>query len=208
MKPLLITAGLLGATAVTLGAFGAHGLPGWLAGAGYSEDEIAKRLETFATGTRYHLHAAVAVLAIAVLGKGIATDWAAKLWTVGAVIFCGLCYALAIVDGMRWLGAIVPLGGLAMIAGWGMIVVAGLRSGNEAAEDSRTDRIEREQVRLEELLSHQQKLLADLDEALTDSRTGIDETTRRQLAIEQTVKRLVDLQQAAEDLPDERPPHY
>lgn len=208
MKPLLITAGLLGATAVTLGAFGAHGLPGWLADAGYGEAEIAKRLDTFATATRYHLHAALAVLAVALLGRGKATDLAAKLWCVGAVIFCGLCYALAIIDGMRWLGAIVPVGGVALIAGWAMIVAAGVRCCEEPTNDSRADRLEQEQVRLEELLTHQQKLLADLNEALTDTRSGVDETARQQLAIEQTVKRLVDLQQAAEDHPDERPPHY
>lgn len=97
--------------AVAAGAFGAH--------------LLKQRLDTalfeiFEVGARYHMYHALALLA---------TAWACKRWpgpwsiaagwcfVAGLVIFCGSLYALSL-TGVRTLGAITPLGGLAFMAGW------------------------------------------------------------------------------------------
>lgn len=106
---------------VILGAFGAHGLR-----ARVSPDMLA----VFETGVRYHLIHALALLAVA----GAATRWpgpyvaaAGWLFVAGIVIFSGSLYLLTL-TGVRWLGAITPIGGLCLIAGWGVLVVAALRA--------------------------------------------------------------------------------
>lgn len=209
MQKNLLIAGLLGATGVALGAFGAHWLPSYLTDAGYAAEEVAERLETFVTGTRYQLYAALAILALSLFPASVALRWATRLFTIGAVIFCGLLYLLAIIEGFRWLGAIVPIGGLAMIGGWVAIVVEAVRqptSDHEPVADQND--LQREVIRLEEVITHQQHLVHELNEVVTTVRGGADETARRQQVIEQTIKRLVEQQQGATDSPDERPPHY
>lgn len=209
MRNHLLIAGLLGSTGVALGAFGAHGLPGYLEGAGFSPEEIAKRLETFLTGTRYQMHAALAVLAIGLAGDRLLLRWATRLIAWGAIVFCGLLYVLALVEGWRGLGAVVPIGGLAMISGWALVVVAALRKQEmtNQPDPSKID-LEKEVIRLEEVITHQQRLVQDLNEAVTMTSGGADETARRLQSLEQTIKRLVEQQQGAVDAPDERPPHY
>lgn len=205
-KTALQSAAVLGATGVALGAFGAHGLPTYLEDAGFDAAALATRLETFITGTRYQLYAALALLAIGLGGEAATFRWPVRLLSVGAVIFSGLLYALALIEGFRWLGAIVPVGGLAMIAGWVTIGVAGWTARAQSTEER--DLLAAEVHRLEEVLTHQQQVVEALDEAVTAVRDASDQTTRRSVSIEQTVKRLADYQQGAEDLPDERPPHY
>lgn len=205
-RAALVSAGVLGATGVALGAFGAHGLPNYLEAAGYDTAEVAKRIETLVTGTRYQVYGALALLTIGLAGQEPAFRWAVRLLTCGVVVFSGLLYALAVVDGFRWLGAIVPIGGLAMIGGWIAIGWVGWRTRQTAADDR--DELAAEVVRLEEVITHQQRVVQALDEAVTATRDAADQTTRRSLSVEQTVKRLAEYQQGAEDLPDERPPHY
>lgn len=109
--------GLLG---VALGAFGAHGLKGTL-----SPDMLAN----FETGVRYQMYHAMALLAVAwavTRWPGGLTNAAGWLFIVGIVIFSGSLYLLSI-TGMRWLGAITPIGGVAMIAGWGCLILAAVR---------------------------------------------------------------------------------
>jgi len=101
----LVTAGLLGATAIALGAFGAHGLKDRLA-------LIPEASGWWETATFYLLTHAVAIGAVA--GRSV---WPARLWAVGSVIFAGTLYAMAL-GAPRWFGAITPLGGSALIAGW------------------------------------------------------------------------------------------
>ena len=113
----------LGALGVVLGAFGAHGLKTRVS---------ADMLEVWETGARYHLVHALALLA---------TGWAASRWPgawvtaagwlflLGMLIFSGSLYALSL-SGVRALGAITPIGGLCLIAGWvclGMAAVRGPR---------------------------------------------------------------------------------
>jgi len=101
---------VLASLGVAMGAFGAHALKGHL---------TPDRLEVWKTATHYHLLHAVAV---AFLGATIATtlpgsETSLKLLTTGLVIFSGTLYLLCL-TGVGWLGAITPIGGLLMIAGW------------------------------------------------------------------------------------------
>ena len=114
MASRLVAAGLLGALAVALGAFGAHGL----------KDRLALLPEAagwWQTATFYLLTHALAVGAITSISL-----WPARLWTAGAVIFASTLYALAL-GAPRWLGAITPLGGALLIAGWIALAWSALR---------------------------------------------------------------------------------
>jgi len=102
-------AGALGFLGVALGAFGAHGLRERLA---------PGMLDVYKTGVLYHLLHAVALLALALGAERVARPRAvATLWAVGVVIFSGSLYALAI-TGVGALGAVTPIGGLLLMAGW------------------------------------------------------------------------------------------
>ena len=99
-------------TAVALGAFGAHALESRL-----TEDLLG----TFETGVRYHFYHALALVAVVVAirfwpNASLATV-AGWLFVAGILIFSGSLYILAL-SGIRWLGAITPIGGVAFIAGW------------------------------------------------------------------------------------------
>jgi uncharacterized membrane protein YgdD (TMEM256/DUF423 family) len=112
-----ISAGL----AVALGAFGAHGLKGRLA---------ADMLANYETGVRYQMYHALALLAVAWAvsrwpgaGLPVAAGW---LFVAGTVLFSFSLYALSL-SGLRWLGAITPLGGVAFVAGWFCLLVTSWR---------------------------------------------------------------------------------
>ncbi len=111
-KLFLVLGALLGGLAVALGAFGAHGLQGRL---------TPDLLQVYETGVRYHFYHALALFAVAVaMGRWPHMTWLAVagwLFVAGILIFSGSLYALAL-SGVRWLGAITPLGGVAFIAGW------------------------------------------------------------------------------------------
>jgi len=108
----LVTAGLLGAIAIALGAFGAHGFKDRLA-------LIPEAAGWWQTATFYLLTHAVAIGAIA--GRSI---WPASLWAIGSVIFAGTLYAMAL-GAPRWFGAITPIGGTLLIAGWLLLAWSG-----------------------------------------------------------------------------------
>ena len=117
----LAAAGLLGALAVLAGAFGAHGLEARLA---------PRMLDVWDTAARYHLLHAVALLALAAAGPLWAqrsAAVAAACWGTGMLLFSGSLYLLA-VTGIGVLGAITPLGGVALVAGWCAVAVAALRA--------------------------------------------------------------------------------
>jgi uncharacterized membrane protein YgdD (TMEM256/DUF423 family) len=101
----LVTAGILGAIAIALGAFGAHGLKDRLA-------LISDAAGWWQTATFYLLTHAVAIGAIATRSA-----LPARLWAIGSVIFAGTLYAMAL-GAPRWFGAITPIGGSLLIAGW------------------------------------------------------------------------------------------
>jgi uncharacterized membrane protein YgdD (TMEM256/DUF423 family) len=109
-----LLAGLAGASAVLLGAFGAHGLRSVLDAAHY---------ELWHTAVEYHFWHALA-LAIAVSrGQHKAVRAAVLAFSLGIVLFSGSLYVLAL-GGVRWFGVITPLGGVAFIVGWIALGVA------------------------------------------------------------------------------------
>ena len=103
--------------AVGAGAFGAHGLRGRLEPAS---------LAVFETASRYQMYHALALLAVAWAVTRWSGPWALRagwLFVIGTVIFSGSLYALSL-SGIRWLGAITPLGGVALLTGWICIALA------------------------------------------------------------------------------------
>ena len=115
------TGSVLCGLGVILGAFGAHGLRARLS---------PEMLVVFETGVRYHLFHALGLLAVAWAASrwpGSYVSIAGYLFVVGIFIFSGSLYVLAI-TGIRWLGAITPIGGVCLIVGWGLLAVGVLRA--------------------------------------------------------------------------------
>lgn len=100
--------GLAGASAVLLGAFGAHALRDVL---------DARGSELWHTAVSYHFWHALALALAVALARGGARKVAVTAFAVGIVIFCGSLYGLAL-GAPRWAGAITPVGGVAFIVGW------------------------------------------------------------------------------------------
>ena len=108
---------LSGFLAVLAGAFGAHALRNRLA---------PDLLAIFETAARYQMYHALALIGAVWVGFRSPTPlaaWAGWLFVTGTVLFSGSLYALAL-TGVRWLGAITPLGGAAFLAGWACLAVA------------------------------------------------------------------------------------
>jgi len=118
-RTFLLVGALAGFIGVAFGAFGAHALRGRL-----SPDMLA----VFETGVRYQMYHAFAVLIVA-LAAGRFDGWIIRAagwsFTIGIVLFSGSLYALAL-TGVTRLGAITPLGGLAFLAGWALLLVLAL----------------------------------------------------------------------------------
>jgi uncharacterized membrane protein YgdD (TMEM256/DUF423 family) len=119
-RTALRSAGISGAVGVGLGAFGAHGLREVLLARGMAS--------AWETGVRYHLLHAVGLFCTALWLRQTERDgtkllgWVAASWIAGTILFSGSLYGLAL-GGPRWLGPITPLGGVAFIAGWILLVV-------------------------------------------------------------------------------------
>jgi uncharacterized membrane protein YgdD (TMEM256/DUF423 family) len=102
---------LSGFVGVGLGAFGAHALKTRL---------DADLLATFEVGVRYQMYHAFALLAVGwaqTRWPGPLLNASGWLFVAGTVIFSGSLYLLSL-SGMRWLGAVAPIGGTALLAGW------------------------------------------------------------------------------------------
>jgi uncharacterized membrane protein YgdD (TMEM256/DUF423 family) len=121
----LLLAGVNGLLAVALGAFGAHALKTRLSAAA----DGAQRLGWWDTAAHYHLLHALALALSAYLAArapGAAAYASGYCFAVGIALFSGSLYAMTL-SGVRALGAVTPLGGLLLLAGWGAVVVAALR---------------------------------------------------------------------------------
>ncbi len=123
MIKLFLSLGSINALlAVMLGAFGAHGLKNRLS---------ADMIEIFETGVQYHFYHALGLLAVGLLAYHLPESawlrWSGWLMLAGIVIFSGSLYLLS-VSGIRWLGAITPIGGTAFIAAWILCTVAVLKA--------------------------------------------------------------------------------
>lgn len=133
MKPTswIACGAVLAGLAVAAGAFGAHGLTGKLkSDTSLSADEAAHRLDIFETAARYQMYHALAVLFVGLVALRQASIWptiAGVCFVLGIVIFSGCLYALAL-GGPKYLGAIVPIGGLSFIAGWICLAVAAVQA--------------------------------------------------------------------------------
>jgi uncharacterized membrane protein YgdD (TMEM256/DUF423 family) len=111
-RTFFLIASLLGSLSVALGAFGAHAL----------RDRIeASMLANYQTGVSYMFYHTLAlfivVLALTRWPGSSQPVWAGWLFVIGIVFFSGSLFLMAF-TGMRWLGAITPIGGVAFIAGW------------------------------------------------------------------------------------------
>ncbi len=121
---------LLGGIGVAAGAFGAHGLK--------AHFEANGQAANWETAVRYGLFHALVLLVVAIASALPATAVCRRrLWASGAcflsgtLIFSGLLAILAF-TGLKILGAVVPIGGLLLIAGWGWLFAAGLQLGSES----------------------------------------------------------------------------
>lgn len=110
-RSALIAAGALNAAfAVAAGAFGAHGLRARL---------DPRALEIFETAARYQMFHALALILCGLIATRGATT-AGWILQAGIVVFSGSLYALSL-SGIKGLGAITPIGGLAFLVGWGWL---------------------------------------------------------------------------------------
>jgi len=108
---------LLGFLAISLGASGAHGPV-------HEKLKAAGELEHWETALQYHLPHAVVLLLLTLFASSKRTMvWAWRMILLGVLIFSGSLYLLAY-TGVKWLGAITPLGGLGLMAGWTLIALS------------------------------------------------------------------------------------
>lgn len=113
----LLLGSILGFLGVGLGAFGAHALKARLS---------PELLIIFETGVRYQMYHALALLAVGLAAPRLGESAARRSglsFTFGILIFSGTLYALAL-TGVRWLGAVTPVGGLLLLFGWLNMAIA------------------------------------------------------------------------------------
>ena len=111
MRSIIITGAILAGLAVIFGAFGAHGLKSKI-----SPDDLS----IFETGVKYQMYHALGLILMGILGFHFperVIQLPSTLMSLGILIFSGSLYIL-VVGGVRWMGAITPIGGLCLIAGW------------------------------------------------------------------------------------------
>lgn len=126
-RSFLITAALLGALTVALGAFGSHGL---------KEKVNEYTLGIFETAVKYQFYHVFALLFAGILFQQFGNSymlWSGRLFIAGIALFCGSLYLLTYFlannnESMKWLGAVTPFGGLCFIAGWICMAVAFMKS--------------------------------------------------------------------------------
>ena len=117
---IIAIAAAFGLLAVIAGAAGTHAL----------RDSLdAGALRTFETAARFQMYHALALLVVGLLAMRWHTRWltvSSVLFTLGTLLFSGSLYILAL-SGIGIFGAIAPIGGVSLMAGWASLVVAALR---------------------------------------------------------------------------------
>jgi len=117
IKLIFAFGALSGLASVALGAFGAHALRGSL-------DERMQHV--FETGVHYQMTHSIALILTCVMIEHWGRHWAlvSASWgfVAGILLFSGSLYLLAL-TGIKWLGPVTPLGGLAFIVGWALLTV-------------------------------------------------------------------------------------
>lgn len=115
VKIWFITGGLFGFLSVAFGAFGAHAL---------SKSLAPDMMANFETAVRYQMYHALALLLLGIVQHQTQIDlfgYSGWAFLFGILFFSGSLYMMSI-TGMKWLGAITPIGGLAFLFGWGWFV--------------------------------------------------------------------------------------
>ena len=120
-KSTISLAAISGLVAVTLGAFGAHGL----------ENTLSERMmEVWQTAVQYQFYHSLALLLVATIMLQVQPsrllNAAAILFLLGIIIFSGSLYILAL-SGITWLGAITPIGGTLFMIGWIVLAIAAFK---------------------------------------------------------------------------------
>ncbi|MBS4177998.1 DUF423 domain-containing protein [Lederbergia citrea] len=117
MKAFIIFGAINALLAVGLGAFGAHALEGKLE---------PKYLEVWKTGVTYQMFHALGLIAIGILVGNVPASsllsWSGWLMLTGIILFSGSLYILSI-SGIKVLGAITPLGGVAFLISWLLLII-------------------------------------------------------------------------------------
>jgi uncharacterized membrane protein YgdD (TMEM256/DUF423 family) len=119
-KNWIVFGAVIGGLAVVLGAFGAHGLEGYLV-----EQNQAVNYET---AVRYQMYHALAMILVGILAErksGSALRVAGWCFAAGVVLFSGARYGVSLAQIIQ-LGMVAPLGGALLIAGWGALAVSAL----------------------------------------------------------------------------------
>ena len=118
-------AAVLGFLGVGLGAFGAHGLKGALEAQGLGAAQMLERMDWWETAAFYHLiHAVVlAVGGVVCALSGRRSTGLTVCLALGVTIFSGTLYGMAL-GAPRWFGAITPVGGVLLMAGWVTLFLA------------------------------------------------------------------------------------
>jgi uncharacterized membrane protein YgdD (TMEM256/DUF423 family) len=124
----IATGALLAAIAVLLGAYGAHGLGEQLKRDGFDTEDAAERIAArWDPAVRYQMYHALGLVLLGLLAErrpGRSIHVAGWMFLMGIGIFSGLLYVMTFTaESWRWLGMIVPFGGLAFVAGWIAVVV-------------------------------------------------------------------------------------
>ncbi|MDR4506760.1 MAG: DUF423 domain-containing protein [Candidatus Brocadiaceae bacterium] len=100
------------ALAVILGAFGSHALKARIS---------PEKFSVFQTGNQYHIYHAIGLFAVAFVAACLPSSrlvkWSGWLMLAGILCFSGSLYILSL-SGVRWFGAIIPVGGMALIVSW------------------------------------------------------------------------------------------
>ena len=116
-KHILMIGAVSAALAVILGAFGAHALKAHLS---------SSMQNVYQTAVQYHFYHSLGLLLLGLIALHIQAssllNWSAILMAVGLALFCGSLYVL-VVTGIRWLGAITPIGGVSLIAAWLLLAI-------------------------------------------------------------------------------------
>ena len=119
MELAISIAAVLGFLGVALGAFGAHALKDK-----FKEEKYVKNWETAVQYQFTHVFAiALTGVLIALNGPAASLTWALWTFTIGTLIFSGSLYILSL-TGIKKLGAITPIGGLLMLAGWILLFIS------------------------------------------------------------------------------------
>jgi len=105
---------LFGLLGVALGAFGAHGLAVHLSAQGVTP--------VWEKAVLYQLVHSLGLIALSGLSiGGTHLIWIRRCWVFGVIVFSGSLYILCL-SGFKWMGAITPIGGIALLAGWGLLL--------------------------------------------------------------------------------------